>query len=157
IGGRGRGCSQCAPRPTEQRGGGPNSPSPFGPKSFCLGTSSLTRHVARWLCSSLDSSSQGKNPFGVTPAHFSDSLQRSPLPWRQSPCSFHFSRIAATRHSCPRQRNHCGRPGSPCAISAVSKLPPSGRRGSLTKLAGMDGRLGRVLRRLGRSLGHRGR
>ena len=53
---------------------GPNSPSPSGLKSFCLGTSSLTRHVARWLCSSLDSLPQGKNLFGVTHIYFSDSL-----------------------------------------------------------------------------------
>jgi hypothetical protein len=42
---------------------------------FCLLALSLARHVAPWLCSSLDSAPEGKIPFGVTRADFSDSLQ----------------------------------------------------------------------------------
>jgi len=53
---------------------GPNSPSPCGPKPFCLGAVSLARHVAPWLCSSLGSWRQGKIAFGVTRAYFPDTL-----------------------------------------------------------------------------------
>src|SRR6202044_646147 len=44
---------------------------PSGRSLLCLGASLLARHVARWPCSSLDSSPPGKNSPGVTPAYFS--------------------------------------------------------------------------------------
>ena len=59
---------------SEQRRVGPNSPSPSGPKSFFPGAVSLARHVPQRVCSSLGSLPPIKNFFGVTRAHFSDSL-----------------------------------------------------------------------------------
>ncbi len=61
--------------------------TPLGPGSFGLLAASLARHVARWLCSSLDSLPSGQNPPGAATGNFwiasNDAPTRPRLPRHQ--------------------------------------------------------------------------
>jgi len=52
--------------------------TPLGPGSFWRGAASLARHVAQWLCSSLGSLPQAKNPPGAATGNFR-TASRTPI------------------------------------------------------------------------------